>query len=71
MYGSTSIATSVAMLCTDEQICAIRDLSAKLRIDENEVSQSLFDSTYDYLSRRGADDVIRELENRLEAKFAK
>lgn len=62
--GKPSIAESISTLCSANQIHAIRHLSAMLRIDEYEISRELFRCRYEELSKSGAADVIRELENR-------
>lgn len=62
--GKPSIAESISTLCSPNQLRAIRHLSAMLKIDEYEVSRELFRCRYEELSKSGAADVIRELENR-------
>lgn len=68
--GKPSIAESISTLCSTPQLQAIRHLSAMLKIDEYEVSRELFRCRYEELSRSGAADVIRELENRRLRKAA-
>ena len=62
--GKPSIAESISTLCSSNQIHSIRHLSAMLRIDEYEVSREIFRCRYEELSKSGAADVIRELENK-------
>lgn len=62
--GKPSIAEKISSLCSTNQLRAIRHLSALMKIDEYEISRELFRCRYEELSKSGAADVIRELENR-------